>query len=238
MTATDTRITHVSPARLDGDKVRLPWPEAERLAQEHLALLEPACERIVVAGSVRRRKPRCGDVELLAIPKTEPGQRDLFGTPTGEVSELDALVDRLLDAGELTLRADKNGRTAAGGRYKRLWCRGGLFPLDLFVCGRDNWGILLLIRTGSAGFSHYVVTPRLQGGAMPTGMRAEGGRLWLRDKPIETPTEPETFRLLELPYLEPERRTDTVRLKRTAAGLAWHDGGTRQVEMAPPGGLD
>lgn len=221
MTALDERITRASPARLNGDKVRLPWHEAERIAQEHLALLEPACERIVVAGSVRRRKPWCGDVELLAIPKTAPGQFDLFGAPTGEVSLLDELIARLLADGTLSLRADKNGRTAAGGKYKRLWCRGGLFPLDLFICGRDNWGILLLIRTGSSGFSHHVVTPRLQGGAMPTGMRAEGGRLWLRDTPLETPTEPETFRLLELPYLEPERRTDTVRLRRTATGLVW-----------------
>ncbi|MBU2597552.1 MAG: hypothetical protein KJ757_08345 [Planctomycetes bacterium] len=47
--------------------------KAKAIAEELKSLLEPACERITIAGSIRRQKPDVGDIELLCIPKYVDG---------------------------------------------------------------------------------------------------------------------------------------------------------------------
>ena len=54
-------------------KSRHPLDLAEVTAAVLVKLLAPACERIEVAGSVRRGRLDVGDIELLAVPS--PGQR-------------------------------------------------------------------------------------------------------------------------------------------------------------------
>ena len=49
-------------------KTQRPLPDAERIAAAIVADLAPFCDRIQVAGSVRRRKEFVGDIELVAIP--------------------------------------------------------------------------------------------------------------------------------------------------------------------------
>ena len=43
--------------------------KARAIAEELKSLLEPGCERIPIAGSIRRRKSDIGYIELLCIPK-------------------------------------------------------------------------------------------------------------------------------------------------------------------------
>ena len=53
----------------------------------HLARwLKPHCLRLCVAGSIRRRRNICGDVDLVCIPRTSE-QKDLLG-PTGAALNL------------------------------------------------------------------------------------------------------------------------------------------------------
>ena len=42
------------------------------LAEAALSALTPSCERISIAGSIRRRKPEVGDIEIVCIPKHIP----------------------------------------------------------------------------------------------------------------------------------------------------------------------
>ena len=42
---------------------------AQQMAEALVELLAPACERIEIAGSVRRGKARPNDVEIVAIPR-------------------------------------------------------------------------------------------------------------------------------------------------------------------------
>ena len=58
--------------------LRIAEPVAERLVEQ----LRPYCERIQIAGSIRRRKWAVGDIELLCIPKyrTELRSVDMFTT--------------------------------------------------------------------------------------------------------------------------------------------------------------
>lgn len=50
--------------------------EALKIAEAVLKELGPHCERIAIAGSVRRRKPEVKDIEIVAIPK--PYETGLF----------------------------------------------------------------------------------------------------------------------------------------------------------------
>jgi len=48
---------------------KMPFVEALAAACAIKEMLAPYCERIEIAGSVRRKKPYCKDIEIVAIPK-------------------------------------------------------------------------------------------------------------------------------------------------------------------------
>lgn len=60
------------------DKQRWPLKEALIIAETLANVLELRCERILIAGSIRRRKPEVGDIELLYIPRFEDRAIDLL----------------------------------------------------------------------------------------------------------------------------------------------------------------
>ena len=190
------------------EKERIPLAEAERIAAELVEMLRPACERIEIAGSIRRRKADVGDIELLAIPRIMP-VRNLLGEPAASIDKLDLLCRELVRGGVLTARG-ANGRSALGPRYKRLAYQG--FPVDLFsVLPPAQFGVLFLIRTGPAEFSRRFVTHRRRGGMLPEWLVVREGALWQRMpdrllKLVDAPEEGDVFRLLSIDYIPPEAR--------------------------------
>lgn len=180
---------------------KMPLAEAERHASRLVGLLGSACERIAVAGSIRRRKPEVGDVEVVAIPTAG---RDLFGDPSG--SELDARLERLAREGVLS-------PVKGGAHFKQFLVPDAGCKLDLFLCNPATWGMVFTVRTGSASFSHRLVTPcdryTSDGGRglMPAHLRARDARLWCGDTPLETPEEEDVFRTLGILWVPPERRS-------------------------------
>jgi DNA polymerase/3'-5' exonuclease PolX len=195
-------------------KGRVPLALAEAIAEEVRALLAPACERLEVAGSIRRKRPDVGDVELVAVPKTAPALLDLFGTAVGERDLLHERCERLLEAGTLAHRLGGDGKRAFGPRFKRLLYRGpaGTLPLDLFsVRAPAQWGAIFAIRTGPAGFTNRLVASRVRfpgWGLLPAGLREHEGALWDGGRLLETPEEDDFFAALGLEWLPPEQRTD------------------------------
>ncbi len=76
-----------------GRPIRL--ADANPIAQRLHELLRPACERVAIAGSIRRAKPLVADIELVAMPLVEEEDGgDLWGTPV-EVDRLNILVGEL-----------------------------------------------------------------------------------------------------------------------------------------------
>jgi DNA polymerase/3'-5' exonuclease PolX len=185
---------------------RIPRIDALALADQLVILIGPYCERIQILGSLRRLRPDVGDIELLTIPRLVD-RVDMFGLPTGDE---DCLFDRcveLLAKGIFQHRPDKHGRPAFGFKYKRLSYEE--VALDLFsVLPPAQWGVLSVIRTGSAEFSHRLVTPVEQGGWMPRGMYCRDGALWdaTSGSAFETPEEEHVFAALGRPYVEPQDR--------------------------------
>lgn len=57
---------------------KVDWAVALEVARKVIAELELVCERVKVAGSLRRRKPAVGDIEIVALPafrSLEPQER-------------------------------------------------------------------------------------------------------------------------------------------------------------------
>jgi DNA polymerase/3'-5' exonuclease PolX len=195
---------------------RLLLSQAEAFAREVLALLGPACERIEIAGSIRRRKADVGDIELVAIPRLEEQAAGLFGTETVTVNHLDLLVTHLMADHHLEARQPRR----LGSKYKALVFQG--VPVDLFVVlPPAQFGWLFTIRTGPADFSHRLVTPQCQHGYLPNYLKAADGAVYHQDDverradafhakagklPYPMPEERDVFELLHLDYVPPELR--------------------------------
>jgi len=110
------------------------------------SLTDHGCKRAVVAGSVRRGKPRPKDIEIVALADWN---HDLAGNPFSH--SLDTWV-----ANQEHLRTIKGkGATA---RYYQLRDTIAEYTIDLFVADARNFGLIYLIRTGSADFSHAVAS--------------------------------------------------------------------------------
>lgn len=192
------------------EKTRVPLAEAEALARQVVIMLGDDCHRIEVAGSIRRRRPDVGDVEIVCVPRLEPVAVGLFGDPGEPLNALDATCRDLLAEGSLEHRPDVNGRPAFGPRFKRLRYDG--IALDLFsVLEPAQWGVILAIRTGPAEFSQRLVTTRSKGGFLPNWLKVRDGAIWSGDEPIATPEERDVFALLGLDWIPPERRTGRER---------------------------
>lgn len=180
--------------------------EAQLLACRLLDMLDPVTTRRQVVGSVRRRKPICNDIEILAEPLLTPVARDLFGNVTGYRDELACWCREQLDAGVFGHRLSVDGKRADGDRYKRLTFEGVAF--DLFICRQhvQQWGVLEASRTGPAEFSRRLVTQRAYGGMLPFGYAVREGVLYRGATQIETPDERALFAAIGAEYVEPEAR--------------------------------
>ena len=176
-----------------------PLAKAERIAAVIVADLAPFCDRIQVAGSVRRRKEVVGDIEFVAIPRYVPA--GLFGDCTANL-----LWEHLhaSDAYRFT-----KGDHPAGRYYQLALLRDAGVQLDLFLAQPDNWGLTLLVRTGSAAFSTALLArwKRRQGiGRAQPG--SVDGRLVTGDgRAVPVPEEETVFQLLGLQPVPPERRS-------------------------------
>jgi DNA polymerase/3'-5' exonuclease PolX len=203
---------------------RLPWREARTLAVELCRELEPFCERIRIAGSIRRRKPLVKDIELVVVPKLESTATDLFGETTATRDLLHERLTAMLESGEIEHRLDKNGRPAFGRAMKRIRYQG--FAVDVFTATPETWGVTFVIRTGSAEFSTRIVTAQRIGGLLPDDMLVRGWQVWrtldgspvpvahearadypiTRLAPIPTREEAHVFEAIGLEWVRPEDR--------------------------------
>lgn len=151
--------------------------KAFSLAENLLYYFSPVCERILIAGSVRRMKPQVKDIELVAIPDLTiavPKAKLEFGKPLpiNHKTMLDYLIYRSIEKEEI--RIEKNGE-----RYKKFTMLHHDISIDFFlVLPPASWGVQFAIRTGPADFSHWMVTRKRNGGALPNGYRVQDGSVW------------------------------------------------------------
>jgi DNA polymerase/3'-5' exonuclease PolX len=168
--------------------------QAQALAEEFLAGLSPFCQRAEIAGSIRRRKPEVGDLEIVCVPN-KGIEKDLLGTLT-EYRDLGFF--KYLSRFKVLKGSPKEGK------FIQLGLPG--ITADIFTANPDNWGLIFAIRTGSADFSHY----KLAAGWVRAGYHSHGGYLCklqgLGQRMIPVIEEKDLFELIKLPWVPPEKR--------------------------------
>lgn len=189
------------------------YANALKIAECWVEYLRPACKRIEVKGSICRGKIEPKDIEILAIPDLSPVARKPieFGKPLPKLHKtfLDVLIAEKKDEGVIHLRAD-------GDKHKKIWLLQDLIQIDLFlVTPPAEWGVLSVIRTGPSEFSHWMVTKKSLGGALPNdyivadgvvGKRMRGNKGDERSGVIAMPEEIDFFKLCGLDWIEPGQR--------------------------------
>lgn len=153
--------------------------QAEIIANKYVRLLGPYCKRIEIAGSIRRQCAEVGDIEIVCIRNTAK----LFNF-VGEVNKL------------------KKIKGEATGKYtQRLLLEG--INLDLFMCYKENWGLIYAIRTGSVGYSHTVLAE----GWAKCGFKSADGMLQKDGLPVPVYEEKDLFDLIGVQFKPPEFRS-------------------------------
>lgn len=175
---------------------RMSLASAVKLADKVKLELAPGCQRIEIAGSVRREKESIGDLEVVCIAKPI---LDLFGEPTGD-SHLDFELDRLIIEGRLEA-------VKGGDRYRQYLLPKSNVKLDLFIATPETWACIFLIRTGSAELAKKIVTQKIHGGFCPQGMKFDGGKLWKDGHAVDVKEEIDVFNALGLAWIDPKDRS-------------------------------
>lgn len=163
---------------------RIPWSEASSIAEDLVSQLRPHCSQIDLAGSIKRRKPTIGDVEIVCLPLPYDAS-PLFCSGIATVVNQWEKVK-----GELPCK------------YTQRILPSGM-KLDLFMPDPAGYGLQLAIRTGSAEWSHK----RLATAWVRAGFKSEGGLL--RDQAgrvLPCRTERELFERIGLKWVEPVDR--------------------------------
>ena len=196
----------------------IPLPVARGIADELRDLLAPACERIEIAGSIRRRKPEVRDIEIVAIPRFEQVTTGLFEDVAHQVDMLHAQIAGLIGVDQLgSRRVEVHRRYGSvetqermGERYKALVYRD--LPVDLFTATAETWGCIFALRTGPGDWNTKLVTD-----CQRFFRRVDGARVLYLGKPVPTPTEEEFFAALGQPWVDPwERSVERVAIRRPA----------------------
>jgi len=121
---------------------------AMAVGAEVCEVLDPVCERWIVAGSIRRRRPMVGDVEILYIPRFGDRQVDLF--TVASMSLADDAIESMLRSGLLAKRASRTGVFAWGDKNKLAVHQASGIGVDLFAATEATWWNALVCRTGGA----------------------------------------------------------------------------------------
>jgi DNA polymerase/3'-5' exonuclease PolX len=162
--------------------------KAFTIANEIRRQLAPYCNRIEIAGSIRRNKPEVKDIEIVCIPRRI--KIGLFNADT----EICPGFIRVINQWEAV-------KGSATGKYTQRILPQGI-NLDLFTATPDNWGLIYAIRTGPASFSHYILAI----GWNKAGYKSVNGMLTKNGEPVTVREEIDLFHLIGLPWQNPADR--------------------------------
>ncbi len=153
--------------------------DGQKIAAEVIKQLSPYCQKIEVAGSIRRGKPFPHDIDIVLIPS------DAWN----------------LEGAVLALARPRQPKMS-GAKLKRFDYDGA--QVDLYYATAETWATLLLIRTGSKENNIRLCSLAKQKGwhlsASGEGLFDDTGRRVAGD------TEESIYKALNLPYQEPLER--------------------------------
>lgn len=166
-------------------------PFAQRCSEKLVEWLSPHCERIAVAGSVRRQKANPADIDLVIVPRRIE-DRDMFGTVTAKRNAAWMAIDA---------RATADGwKILKAGADIVSWVARDV-QVDVFWTEPHLWGTTLLCRTGSKEHNIWLAQYAVSRGAkwhVSAGLYQGNHRV--------SETEEKIYQALGLDFIPPERR--------------------------------
>lgn len=205
---------------------------AQTFADHLVKWLLPNCERLQIAGSIRRHRPECADVDLVCVPR-ETIYRDMFQVETGRQNHLWMFLNHYVgdQVGRVTPCAPglEKPRILTGSEYssglKQMIVQLPKCQLDLWFASPENFATRLLMRTGSKEhniwfasrahdhgfhwFPYYglVRLDKVRGHAAAPGEVFMPGELaYQKGLIFPTGSETELYGLLQLKYIDPPNR--------------------------------
>jgi len=156
--------------------------QAKQIANNIKKILTPYCDRIEIAGSIRRGKPIVHDIDIVLIQKPEAAL---------------IMPSILTTIGTLTLNGSKIKRLHYGDSNDSI-------DIDIYFATSASWATLLLIRTGSKENNIRLATIAKRKGWQ---LKANGDGLFNNhgDR-IAGDTEESIYQVLGIPYQEPHDR--------------------------------
>ncbi len=176
---------------------------AQRYAQTLSQWISPYCERVEIAGSVRRLRGNCNDVDLVVIPKVEE-EKDMFGTVvqrrTPLIDFLHSFVQTDMSATWRCVSGTSKEKPAA---THNLMLKLKKCDLDIFIATPETFGTVLLCRTGSKEHNIYIAEQaRAKGLAWKTMI----GIVDADGKVVASETEEQVLKAVGLDFIAPEKR--------------------------------
>jgi DNA polymerase/3'-5' exonuclease PolX len=187
------------------DKPKFPRHEAIAAAKDILASF--LSDRVVIAGSLRRRKMMVGDIEIVYIPRVEkrPDTSDLFAQRSVETNLSDISIGEMITKGVIRPRENALNRTTWGDKNKLALHIASSIPVDFFATTERAWWNYLVCRTGGAETNTRIASAAQRKGwkwhPYSWGFTDQDGR------PVEVTSERDVFTLVDLKYLEPWERS-------------------------------
>lgn len=190
------------------------WEDARDIAIIICQELSPFCDKINIAGSIRRKKPEVKDIEVICVPKKVEAY-DMFGDVIG-FGVCSNFTKKVKSLGKI-----KKGNTE--GRYMAIELPQGI-NLDLFMPEKNDYIRQYVIRTGSADYVSNIIAVgwrKIGWCGSDVGLRLmkdcietktpDGKSKWKCIKPnaITPPVwedEKEFFKWLRIPFIEPQKR--------------------------------
>ena len=174
------------------------YMQAYSLANHWKRKLAPYCDRVEIAGSIRRHKADPKDIELCCIPKRlTVNHSNLFETKFVNGARHPGFISALRDEEHIRIEMGK----PEDGKYVKCMLPQGI-KMDVFICTADNWGYLFAIRTGPSEYSHKVLANRW----CRKGYYGHDGMLMRDNVPVPLYEEEDLYKLLEIPMPLPENR--------------------------------
>lgn len=161
--------------------------EVVPLAFKILTEIEPFCEKAQIAGSIRRCQGKINDIDIVVQPKPDSWLKIIKTIRY----EYDAITEKQGDK-LATLHLPFVSRTGKGH-----------IQVDLYRASQSIWGVLLLVRTGSAEYNVYLCNLALRKGLR---LQYSQGLVDSKGNVIAGKTEEEVFEALGLPFIIPQDR--------------------------------
>jgi len=159
---------------------------AEKYAEKIGESIAPFCCDIQIVGSIRRKRPECGDIDLVVMPLDIEGLKARCRQTCQVIQEGQVNLSYTLPSGvRLDIYVAHPGAA------------------DLAGVVASNWGSLVLCRTGSLAHNIKIIE-----WAKTRNMlwKPYVGVLDVKGMVIASETEEEIFRAVGMSYIDPEKR--------------------------------